>query len=95
MASFAAQAKDFNSILFGREETRYGGFYPPFDPALTPADAYAIDTKLDDGLPGTGVLLTYCPALNANCASSCTSTATYLTTQTTPACREFIKRAAY
>jgi prepilin-type N-terminal cleavage/methylation domain-containing protein len=38
-------------------------------PLLTPTDAQSIDTKLDDGKPGTGLLVTLAPLLNPNCST--------------------------
>ena len=54
---------------------------------LIPDDALSIDTKIDDGLPGSGLLVTPKPALNPNCATtSSASTAKYNTSYTSVAC---------
>lgn len=53
-----------NYLMFGTdtadEET--------YDPALTPAEAYAIDLKMDDGLPGKGLVIGR--SWNDTCASA-------------------------
>jgi prepilin-type N-terminal cleavage/methylation domain-containing protein len=58
-------------------------------PFLTPLDVFGIDSKIDDGKPGTGKVMTLAPDWPnaANCASSSNpATALYLTTQTGQNC---------
>ena len=52
--------------------------------AFKPEDAWNIDSKMDDGMPGQGNITTYNPSsYNVNCASSTTAaTATYMVSQT-------------
>jgi hypothetical protein len=38
--------------------------------AITPSDAWQVDTKVDNGLPGTGRVVSMKPAALANCASN-------------------------
>jgi prepilin-type N-terminal cleavage/methylation domain-containing protein len=62
-------------------------------PIFTPAEAYVIDTKLDDGMPGLGVVRTYNTGSHPNCtngAAAATTTATYTTTYTGIACMLFL-----
>jgi len=62
--------------------------------AFTPTDAYSIDLKIDDGMPNVGNIMagsasTYFKttlAPSTNCASSTTSTATYVTSYAGQAC---------
>jgi prepilin-type N-terminal cleavage/methylation domain-containing protein len=61
---------------------------------LTTQEACNIDTKMDDGLPGTGNITTFQPSsgYNANCAStSDASTARYNLAYTGVACNLFIR----
>ncbi len=46
-----------------------------FHPGLTATEAYNIDSKLDDGLPASGKVMTYVPAAQPNCATSATPSA--------------------
>ena len=41
--------------------------------ALSPTEAFNLDDKIDDGLPAYGKVLTYKPALLANCSTSATA----------------------
>ncbi len=67
----------------------FGSYLPnsvPANPALATAEAQAVDSKYDDGLPGTGMILTYTPAFSYTplCATtSVASTAQYNTSSTT------------
>jgi prepilin-type N-terminal cleavage/methylation domain-containing protein len=73
-----AAKSDSNAIVFGRQHD--ASYYPGsalFRPAIRAIDAYAIDSKMDDGAPGTGRLFSACPGITPNCATNCTSTATY------------------
>lgn len=48
---------------------------------LTPAEAFAIDTRYDDGVPGTGNILTWLTTASASYANACeTNTTAYATT---------------
>ena len=59
----------------------------PNVPFLTPKQALALDTKFDDGKPGTGWVMTPVPAALPTCATSNTpSTAVYNTTYNANAC---------
>lgn len=54
---------------------------------ITPSDAWQVDTKVDNGMPGTGRVVTLKTTQLANCATSDTdATATYNRTYTSPAC---------
>lgn len=56
-------------------------------PALLPADAFSIDTKADDGLPGSGTIITYTNTARPNCASTdVESTAAYLANRDVVGC---------
>ena len=62
------------------------------NPLFTPGEAWNIDTKLDDGKPGTGVVATYKASYQPNCADTDTAaTAQYMLTYTGVACMVFIK----
>ncbi len=55
--------------------------------ALTPTDAWQVDTKVDNGLPGTGRVVSLKPASLANCATSATdASAEYNRTNTSVTC---------
>ncbi len=57
------------------------------DPLLTPTEAFNIDTKIDDGKPGSGGVTTGNTTASANCASNDTaSTATYVLSTDTATC---------
>jgi prepilin-type N-terminal cleavage/methylation domain-containing protein len=66
-------------------------------PMLTTEQAYALDAKLDDGLPSTGKIFATTSALVADTtASSCitsTTNNTYYLTNTAKACRLIVKTA--
>jgi len=51
-----------------------GGFYTISGFPLTPIEAYNIDTKLDDGLPNTGIVEVRLPIPDLNPASSAVAT---------------------
>lgn len=66
-------------------------------PAFTPTDALSIDTKIDDGLPGSGGVRTLTPIWppTANCATSSNpSTARYNTSSTALDCSLIFPRVA-
>ncbi len=54
-ATYGNEALNTQYLLLGSKWIG-GGLDSVF---LTPADAYAIDTKMDDGWPGTGIVLGY------------------------------------
>ena len=58
---------------------------------LTGKQAYQIDSKFDDGMPGLGNVLAPKQSTLANCASGNTTAATYTTTGTAAVCYLFIK----
>ena len=59
----------------------------PTSPILKPEEAWNIDAKLDDGLPGTGRITTFNNTQQSTCASSdVAASATYQLTQTVVAC---------
>ena len=63
--------------------TAVAGNNPARAGAISAADAYSIDLKVDDGKPGTGKIVTFNNTTQSTCASSDTgSTATYLLTNT-------------
>lgn len=56
-------------------------------PLLAPEEAWNIDTKLDDGLPGLGKITTFDNTQNTLCTTSATAaTATYILTEPSKAC---------
>lgn len=57
------------TLVFGKED----GTYSLYDNVLTPADAWNIDGKMDNGLPGSGRITPFIGAGHANCASSATA----------------------
>lgn len=66
-----------------------------YQPAFTPAEALSIDTKIDDGLPGSGAVVTVKPnwAPTANCATTTDpTTASYKTSSTTVNCNLLFPR---
>ena len=69
-----------------------GGYFATSDPLavlIKPDEAYNIDTKLDDGMPGTGKVRVRSRGGLSNCTTTSTTTAyaaTYLLTGTTVAC---------
>jgi len=64
----------------------------PDNPLFTPGEAWNIDTKLDDGQPGTGVVTTYKASYRPNCADTDTAaTAQYVLTYTGVTCMLSIK----
>lgn len=64
-----------------------GSNYDGDGPTLTPTEAWGIDTKLDDGLPGLGSVETYGATARPNCATSDdSSTATYALSTSSPTC---------
>jgi len=61
----------------------------PYGPILTPSEAFGIDSKIDDGLPGYGNVQSGTASGFPNCVTSSTaSTATYKLTYNGLACSE-------
>lgn len=59
-----------NQLWVGRMHDVAGGGYWHAAPFLTPLEAFDIDSKMDDGKPGQGKIITYKPDFHPNCASS-------------------------
>jgi prepilin-type N-terminal cleavage/methylation domain-containing protein len=56
-------------------------------PFLTSAEAYSLDVKVDDGLPGTGIITSVTNTFNSQCIATTTQGPIYVTgTTTTPQC---------
>lgn len=55
-----------NLFMFGAATTNC----ETYAPALSPADAYSIDSKMDDGQPGTGRVRVFFPRLFGNCVTT-------------------------
>lgn len=74
-----------NTIMFGTSD--YNSSLETYAPALIPADAMSIDTKIDDGLPGQGLVITSFPREFLNCSTTADpSTAQYDLTYKGPSC---------
>jgi prepilin-type N-terminal cleavage/methylation domain-containing protein len=73
-----------NSLHFGTALTTT----VPSTFALTPSEAYAIDLKIDDGIPGTGNLLSYHTSTGCNTGNTAATGASsvYLATSSAIAC---------
>lgn len=54
--------------------------------AFTPREAYFIDSKLDDGMPGGGTILSFNTSKAATCPDDATIPSPYKTAYTYPAC---------
>jgi type II secretory pathway pseudopilin PulG len=65
-----------HTFFLGLYHSGSPGSIPDY-PSFTTSEALALDTKYDDGLPGTGNIVVYTPAWSANCATSAASTAQY------------------
>ena len=77
-----------NFLFFGTATTNN----PPNGATLTPEEAYGIDLKMDDGIPGTGNLVTYHNATTCNTGTAATgTTSTYLTTSSAATCMLIFK----
>jgi prepilin-type N-terminal cleavage/methylation domain-containing protein len=62
-------------IMFG---TPHGNLFETYATALTPSEAFSIDSKFDDGLPATGKIQTVSHSVLPDCTTSTSSlTATY------------------
>jgi prepilin-type N-terminal cleavage/methylation domain-containing protein len=77
------------------EEQMYVGtqtfLTPPWNPAFTPAEALDIDLKIDDGLPGTGLVFgLYTAVLPACVTTADTQTSRYDNSQKAVACTMLI-----
>ncbi len=85
-----------NAILVGGQLDGY----EPANPVFTPAEAKSIDDKIDDGMPGLGVIMTrigtaaaFAPNCNTGTVSTDNKTATYLLSYNSPACALYYLRA--
>ncbi len=77
-----------NAWMFGASRTGD----PTTGAVLKPEEAWNIDTKIDDGLPRSGVVVPYKPAVVANCTdSSSDTTAAYALSQTGANCNLFMR----
>jgi prepilin-type N-terminal cleavage/methylation domain-containing protein len=78
----------FSNVLFFGTKHEGGGCCETYMPALTPAEAWSVDTKVDDGKPTYGkVRLTSIYSTLANCVTSADATvAEYNLTNTTISC---------
>lgn len=80
-----------NFLMFGAIHSLY---YAPIGPALKPEEAWNIDTKLDDGKPGTGGTIAYPWGVNCTNASSQTDyAATYKLDSSALGCALYFPRA--
>lgn len=75
-----------------RNEINLGSFYAAHvntNAALTPAEALAIDNKIDDGVPATGIVhgVDGSDVSSGSCVTGSGSSSTYTITVTTLACR--------
>ena len=76
-----------NVIHFGTDTVS-----APDAAALTPTEAYGVDNKIDDGIPGTGIIITYHNRTACNTGTATTGpTSTYLTTSSDVACHLIFK----
>ncbi len=72
-----------HSFLFGEP----GGSGMTTSAALSPREAFILDTKIDDGRPAYGTVLAFKSPISPNCTTSDTNTlSTYKFTYTTKAC---------
>lgn len=71
-----------NHMLLGAQTT-WGG---PEAPAMKPEEAWGIDSKLDDGLPGRGSVQTFRASWKSNCADGNTTSAQYAFTYSSNSC---------
>ena len=91
-SDIVTQAGWYTTMFPPSNSTNWLEFGTPGDaltqiPALRNEEAWNIDTKLDDGRPGTGIVTTYNVVTHANCASSNTaSIAIYQLSVTSLAC---------
>jgi len=80
-----------NMLVFGAYKLNY----PPFNPILTPQEAYSLDKKIDDGSPVNGNIIAALSSVSPQ--SQCTTaagnstvlTATYDTSKDDVACALF------
>lgn len=72
-----------NLIQFGAAS----GLYETYYPVIKPEEAWNIDTKMDDGRPGSGGLMAWKPSGSWTCSTSADpTTATYNLADTTNGC---------
>jgi prepilin-type N-terminal cleavage/methylation domain-containing protein len=95
---FGTNPNPGNSVLFDASyghvltfgsSTSYHGL--GYGTAIKPEEAWNIDTKMDDGRPGTGSVLTTTSTANPNCADSSSTTANYQLAVTSNACGMIFK----
>jgi prepilin-type N-terminal cleavage/methylation domain-containing protein len=67
----------------------------PFTPLINPEEAWNIDSKLDDGMPGIGNIVSVQANINTctNMANPATVTASYLINSATPGCGIMFRNA--
>lgn len=76
---------NYSYSISGTAIQAYGG--TPYLASMTPVEANSIDTKYDDGKPGTGAITVPLSSIVANCSSSdVASSATYVLTGTAVTC---------
>lgn len=73
-----------NYLAFGAVPS--GGSALTNGQVLTPQEAYQLDTKMDNGLAANGRIITWKPALLADCAADASATAEYRLTERGPNC---------
>ncbi len=56
-----------NMIILENTSITAEASFPAFGPVISPQDAYAIDLKIDDGIPSSGSVLTATPSYAPNC----------------------------
>lgn len=77
-----------NAFMVGRAASNCGwtGWYP-WCAFLSPSDAYDIDKKADDGMPGRGMWRSFGSDFTPSCTTANTPTASYVATRNpTPRC---------
>lgn len=76
-----------HALLFGIPHYAASVYNETYAPVFSPVDAYNIDMKMDDGLPGQGTVLVSAPVIFTNCTTTTNSaTAQYVLTNTAVAC---------
>lgn len=80
-----------NTFLFGGENT--SGTTYNSGSTMRPAEAWNIDTKLDDGMPATGKVIAYYYGICGNGANATDFTATYRLSSTSLNCPLFFRNA--
>ena len=100
VAVYAASGLNYYELNSITTITAANGQYTADSPQIPPTQAYALDIKLDDGMPNTGTLvargadasgvLNQPPDTTAStgCATGTASTDTYIRTNTSPICAQ-------